>query len=114
MTGHHGCFGSHIEDKAIADEIDRQLHEKELAREQLDKDVAARISHYFEDLKAFEELMYDEYEAGRTIIREWLRALYIQRYNSHLPDSPNYAMDALSNCNEQLDAFIRKIVEDEH
>ena len=99
------------------DAAEQLAHETRL-REDIDYAVKCRTETIFSDLNEFEAFMYDGYEAGRLIIREWLRALYIQRYSKAVTYSDKctdavYAFDALSNCNDALDAKIRQIIEGE-
>ena len=99
------------------DAAEQLLHEIKL-RDDMDYAVKCRTETIFGDLNEFESFMYDGHEDGRLIIREWLRALHIQRYGNPITYADKttcatYAFDALSNCNDALDAKIKMIVESE-
>ena len=93
------------------DAAEQLAHETRL-RDDIDYEVKCRTEKIFNDMKEFEEFMFDGHEAARLIARELLRALYIERYNTGLfPQS--HISDAISNCNDALDAKIRQLVENE-
>lgn len=93
------------------DAADQLLHETRM-RDDLDYTIKLRTEAIFNDLKEFEEFMFDGHESARLIARELLRALYIVRYQT-TSFPPVYAYDALVNCNDALDAKIKMIVESE-
>jgi hypothetical protein len=94
------------------DAAEQLAHETKL-RDDLDYAIQCRTETIFNDLPAFEEFMFDGHEAARLIVRELLRALYVERFNETYPLHYLNVVDAISNCNDALDSKIKQIVESE-